>query len=172
MQKSKKQQLFADQTINRESKYQSRQHSICQTFCEEDIALMYHWFWWFWRQNSEVIWNRKIPMKQHWQVLGWNYCDGFWQCELCQEPHLEKAINSVRFVAQHVKNQDRYNKVNIIVFNIIINVMLTIIAFAVIIVKHSIWKLFARLPMTGSMWRWCSTGEAETSKHLWTYSLT
>jgi len=28
-----------------------------------------------------------------------------------QEPHLEKAINSVRFVAQHVKNQDRYNKV-------------------------------------------------------------
>jgi len=23
-----------------------------------------------------------------------------------QEPHLEKAINSVRFVAQHVKNQD------------------------------------------------------------------
>jgi len=26
-------------------------------------------------------------------------------------PHLEKAINSVRFVAQHVKNQDRYNKV-------------------------------------------------------------
>ena len=30
---------------------------------------------------------------------------------LLQEPHLEKAINSVRFVAQHVKNQDRYNKV-------------------------------------------------------------
>ena len=28
-----------------------------------------------------------------------------------QEPHLEKAINAVRFVAQHVKNQDRYNKV-------------------------------------------------------------
>ena len=27
-----------------------------------------------------------------------------------QEPHLEKAINAVRFVAQHVKNQDRYNK--------------------------------------------------------------
>jgi len=31
--------------------------------------------------------------------------------QLEQEPHLEKAINSVRFVAQHVKNQDRYNKV-------------------------------------------------------------
>jgi len=29
-----------------------------------------------------------------------------------QEPHLEKAINAVRFVAQHVKNQDRYNKVS------------------------------------------------------------
>lgn len=27
------------------------------------------------------------------------------------EPHLEKAINAVRFVAQHVKNQDRYDKV-------------------------------------------------------------
>merc|ERR1711971_218495 len=32
--------------------------------------------------------------------------------QLEQEPHLEKAINSVRFVAQHVKNQDRYNKVS------------------------------------------------------------
>ena len=31
--------------------------------------------------------------------------------QLEQEPHLEKAINAVRFVAQHVKNQDRYNKV-------------------------------------------------------------
>ena len=30
--------------------------------------------------------------------------------QLEQEPHLEKAINAVRFVAQHVKNQDRYNK--------------------------------------------------------------
>ena len=30
-----------------------------------------------------------------------------------QEPHLEKAINAVRFVAQHVKNQDRYNKVQL-----------------------------------------------------------
>jgi len=28
-----------------------------------------------------------------------------------QEPHLEKAIHAVRFVAQHVKNQDRYDKV-------------------------------------------------------------
>ena len=49
----------------------------------------------------------------------------FWQCELCQEPHLEKAINSVRFVAQHVKNQDRYNKVNIIVLTKVINVKIT-----------------------------------------------
>jgi len=32
--------------------------------------------------------------------------------QLEQEPHLEKAINAVRFVAQHVKNQDRYNKVS------------------------------------------------------------
>jgi len=31
--------------------------------------------------------------------------------QLEQEPHMEKAINAVRFVAQHVKNQDRYNKV-------------------------------------------------------------
>lgn len=31
--------------------------------------------------------------------------------QLEQEPHLEKAIHAVRFVAQHVKNQDRYNKV-------------------------------------------------------------
>ena len=39
---------------------------------------------------------------------------GFRDCgsgDLEQEPHLEKAINAVRFVAQHVKNQDRYNKV-------------------------------------------------------------
>ena len=28
-----------------------------------------------------------------------------------QEPHLEKALHAVRFVAQHVKNQDRYDKV-------------------------------------------------------------
>ena len=33
--------------------------------------------------------------------------------QLEQEPHLEKAINAVRFVAQHVKNQDRYNKVGV-----------------------------------------------------------
>ena len=158
------------------SNYQSRQHSICQTFCEEDIAM--HWciinFDGFEGKILKSFRIGNLPWRQHWQVLGWNDCDGFWQCELCQEPHLEKAINSVRFVAQHVKNQDRYNKVNIIVFIIIINVIITIIAFAVII-KCSLWKMFARLLMTGSMWLWCSTGETETSKHLWTlcwYTLT
>merc|ERR1711994_1107229 len=39
------------------------------------------------------------------------YDSGFRDSVQEQEPHLEKAINSVRFVAQHVKNQDRYNKV-------------------------------------------------------------
>merc|ERR1711936_19877 len=39
------------------------------------------------------------------------YDSGFRDSVQDQEPHLEKAINSVRFVAQHVKNQDRYNKV-------------------------------------------------------------
>ena len=28
-----------------------------------------------------------------------------------KDPQLEKAINAVRFVAQHVKNEDKYNKV-------------------------------------------------------------
>ena len=28
-----------------------------------------------------------------------------------QEPHLTRAIHAVQFVAQHVKNQDRYDKV-------------------------------------------------------------
>ena len=28
-----------------------------------------------------------------------------------QEPHMERAIHAVRFVAQHVKNQNRYDKV-------------------------------------------------------------
>ena len=30
-----------------------------------------------------------------------------------QEPHLTRAIHAVQFVAQHVKNQDRYDKVSL-----------------------------------------------------------
>ena len=36
---------------------------------------------------------------------------GFREYEQEQEPHLEKAIHAVKFVAQHVKNLDRYDKV-------------------------------------------------------------
>ena len=35
-----------------------------------------------------------------------------------QEPHLEKAIHAVRFVAQHVKNLDRYDKVGFTIVSI------------------------------------------------------
>jgi len=39
------------------------------------------------------------------------YDSGLRMDSLEQDPQLEKAINAVRFVAQHVKNEDKYNKV-------------------------------------------------------------
>ena len=59
-------------------------------------------------------WDLTRPARSHLNFLT-RFDSGFRDSgssgQLEQEPHLEKAINAVRFVAQHVKNQDRYNKV-------------------------------------------------------------
>jgi len=56
--------------------------------------------------------DRQIAPYANGNTNGYRFDSGFRDSgQLEQEPHLEKAINAVRFVAQHVKNQDRYNKV-------------------------------------------------------------
>ena len=62
--------------------------------------------------GADQIISFAFPLAYAFVLIHSRYDSGFRDSgQLEQEPHLEKAINSVRFVAQHVKNQDRYNKV-------------------------------------------------------------
>lgn len=64
--------------------------------------------------NNGETFRSDVPNKiQDWSLENnARFDSGFRDSEqIEQDPNLEKAINSVRFVAQHVKNQDRYNKV-------------------------------------------------------------